>query len=203
MSSRSTKSFVFRNGINCRPRSRRVPQDLRSLLRLTATRGPESAHATLEALSFNTGRQTTVFESLFEPVVFAAARTVVAKRGGKWRCPAGECRTLVTDFDGSALIALEQASCRKALGIAAVTWSESQASFVWGELHRASEDGERRFDAAALRRQLSGFSFLPRMGTFVWPPVADCLDRQGLFLVESTFWLLGLAMAAEHLQQIK
>jgi len=174
----------------------RLPSAFKSLLRANPARG--GGRLAIQTLSFNSGRRTAVSEALFEPAALASARTVAASGGGQWRAPAGECRARITSFGGSALLAIEQTSCRSALGLAVVTWGDSQAAFAWGELHRASRDGERRFDAAALARELSGFSSLPRMGTFVWPPIADRLDREAMFLVESTFWILGLAVEAEH-----
>jgi len=153
----------------------------------------------IPSFSFNTLKRTEVAAGLFEPGNLSAARTIAANGGGNWVAPAGECRARITRCGGSSLITIEQSSCRKPLGMAAVSWSEWLAPFVWGELRRANEDGGRRFNVKAFEREFSEFKALPRMGTLVWPALETCLDSEGLLLVEATFWILGLSIVTPNL----
>lgn len=178
----------------------RVPwSSLRSLLKPSEHHEDTRLNSIrLESFSFNTGKKTEVNVGLFAPEAIAAARPIASNCGGEWTGPAGKCRARITPCGGSALISLEQSSCRKALGLAVVTWSELLAPFAWGELLRANEDGGRRFDAATFSAQISQFVTLPRMGTLVWPTIEQCVDAEALFLIEGTFWLLGLAIAQKN-----
>jgi hypothetical protein len=154
---------------------------------------------TLRSLSFNTGAGTDLSEQLFEAELMATTRKIAAERGGVWMAPAGECRATITWCGRSALISLEQVSCKKALGFSVVTWSEDLAPFAWGELLRAYVDSARSREARPF--EFDGGVFpsgcLPRMGTLIWPAIAKCLDEEGLFLTEATFWSLGLALLPE------
>jgi hypothetical protein len=154
---------------------------------------------TLRSFSFNTGADTDLSEQLFEAEQMASARKIAAERSGVWIAPAGECRATITWCGRSALISLEQVSCKKALGISVVTWSEDLAPFAWGELLRAYVDSARSREARPF--DFDGGVFpsgcLPRMGTLIWPAIAKRLDEQGLFLAEATFWSLGLALLPE------
>ena len=209
MKNRTNKNFKCeRGGRFSKPRPCQAPSSLgaRGPLRVPwSSLAPATAHTLdisnqlknvkLHTFSLNTGKRACVSMAMFQPEFIESAQSIVSTCGGNFASPAGECRAKITCCCGSALISLHQLSWRKALGIAVVTWSDVLAHFAWGELWRAYEESAPRLDTEAVRCELSQTAGLPRMATLMWPAIEERADEETLFLIASTFWLVGWTVA--------
>ena len=154
---------------------------------------PQAKSTRMQTFSLNTRKRTEIAATLFQDDLIALAKNTMEHSGGEFCGPAGKCRARITVCGGSAMISLAHLN-DKSLGVAMVTWSEILAQLAWREMIRAYELSTPRIDVEVVRRELMGWSRLPRMATLLWPSVERSLDEEAVFLVESTFWVLGIAI---------
>lgn len=153
---------------------------------------PNTNPTALHTWSLNSNERELLGSDPFQEFMWQRARRLVAVGAGEFAGPMGRCRVLIQLDGGSAIIRL--AATDEAIALALVTWSPRGGAHARYEFQRII--AEQGGSPAGLPEP---GDLEPRITTFIFPLERLSLSAEAAFLVETTFWVLGLALI-EHLQ---